>query len=172
MHPALEQHGRGFEACGQHDGSVLDQRSVGHGNHHRTLLEPEKGGVLVRRMWVCPSREGGSARQGWVERRRSYQKLLGLPVTGGPKQLLCVRGTGAIVRFAYMDEMGRQVRLSNQAELESHVRDGRLSERTELYDGVADRWCPARDHATFRAIQERIAQGGAVPTPPQPPESP
>lgn len=74
---------------------------------------------------------------------------------------------GAALRFAFMDEQGRQVHVARVEDLAQHVRQGDVNDDTELYDALEDRWAPAREHPMYVSARD-AAPGPGRPDPQRP----
>ncbi|MGI9628001.1 MAG: hypothetical protein ACR2QM_14280 [Longimicrobiales bacterium] len=61
------------------------------------------------------------------------------------------------MRFAYMDDKGRQVHVSSFEDLGNHIESGAVDDDTELYDALEDRWGPAREHPTYVSVRDQLS---------------
>ncbi|NNF27426.1 MAG: hypothetical protein HKN73_09420, partial [Gemmatimonadetes bacterium] len=67
------------------------------------------------------------------------------------------------MRFAFMDEQGRQVHVASMEDLAQHVRQGDVGDDTELYDALEDRWAPAREHPMYVSARDAAQGPGQAP---------
>lgn len=59
------------------------------------------------------------------------------------------------IRFRYLDSDGGEVEIAGLTELGEHMRSGRISDFTLLYDALTGEWAPARTHTVYRLLSER-----------------
>lgn len=69
------------------------------------------------------------------------------------------------MRFSYIDSEGKEIEVDSVESLALRVELGAIAPDTRLYDAVADRWAPAKEHPVFRSLSrgEELSEEDVVP---------
>ncbi len=76
------------------------------------------------------------------------------------------------MRFSYIDSQGKEIDVDSVESLALRIELGAIEDDTRLYDAVADRWAPARDHPVYRSLSrgEEIVDDDIPLAPPPAPD--